>query len=107
MTFDEHKKECAMCGQSLPENQISDMVAKFNTERSTALEKNIEAGKKMGADIKKLQSTISEKEKSLAEVTSKIETTLSQYNLLNKELETQRQSAGTFEESETFKNIKC
>lgn len=106
MTFDEHKKECAMCGQSLPENQISEMVAKFNTERSTALEKNIEAGKKMGADIKELQATISEKEKSLSEVTSKIETTLSQYNLLNKELETQRQSAGTFEESETFKNIQ-
>lgn len=106
MTFDEHKKECAMCGQSLPEDQVSEMVEKFNTERSDALEKNVEQGTKMGSEIKELDASILEKQQLLADVDEKIKDSLAQYNLLNDELERQRQSAGTFEESETFKNIQ-
>ncbi len=106
MSFDEHKKECAMCGQNLPEDKISGMVEKFNAERSDALEKNIAAGKKMGTEIKELGIFLIEKQDALSQIDKKIEQSLSQYNLLNEELERQRISAGTFEESKTFKEIK-
>lgn len=106
LTFDEHKKECAMCGQTLPEDEIAGMVEKFNSEKSEKLESNMTQGKKIGAERKKLDVEISENLAKLEVINKDIETAATQYKTLNEELTRQRNSAGIFEESETFKSIQ-
>jgi len=44
-TFDEEDTECPTCGQELPEEQIQDLRKKFNTKKSSKLEKINRKGK--------------------------------------------------------------
>ncbi|MBL1228183.1 hypothetical protein IW492_02915 [Enterococcus sp. BWB1-3] len=106
LTFDEHQKECPTCGQDLPEDQVAQMVEKFNQDKSDKLEKNVETGKAkrqvflvnnaklldLNEERKIIESQLSDKEKGL--------------DLLNDELTFQQSKNGKFEDTESYKQVK-
>lgn len=105
LSFDEHKKECAMCGQDLPVDQIEDLIAKFNLDKSEQIEKNITQGKKAADDIKKVTSEIESLTTDYQEVTKKVDETMARYNEIKNELDSQKEQTGTFEETEVYQSI--
>ncbi|MGX7025840.1 AAA family ATPase [Vagococcus hydrophili] len=106
LNFDEHKKECSMCGQDLPVDQIEDLVAKFNLDKSNKVENNISLGKKAASDIGIYTNEINELVAKRQEVTNNLDKTMKRYNELKNELESQKQQTGAFEDTDSYKKIK-
>ncbi|MGX4686329.1 hypothetical protein JNUCC83_05435 [Vagococcus sp. JNUCC 83] len=106
LSFDEHKKECAMCGQKLPADQVDEMISNFNLDKANKIEKNIAEGKQVAEEIKANDKEISELQVKLEQVTTSLNETMTKYNEVKKELDSQKEETGTFEESDSYKAIK-
>lgn len=105
-TFDEHKKECAMCGQGLPDEQIESMIARFNKERSQALEGNISSGKTIASKIATCNAAIKETQEAFEAAERKLEDLLQQHKLINEELNKVQAEGGQFEDTDVYLKIK-
>lgn len=106
VSFDEHRKNCPTCGQSLPENQIDEMVTAFNVKKSTDLEQNISLGKGTKQDVQSLEKELSDVELELNAVSAEIEPVMGQVDLINSELTFAQSNVGTFEETDVYKRLQ-
>ncbi|MEK5338163.1 AAA family ATPase [Bacillus sp. FSL M8-0166] len=49
-SFEDHQTDCPTCGQALPEEKIQAAIEKFNLQKSEALERIVDKGKKLGIE---------------------------------------------------------
>ncbi|HFU4567789.1 TPA: hypothetical protein ACGPBO_005583 [Bacillus cereus] len=49
-SFKDHQTDCPTCGQALPEEKIQAAIEKFNLQKSEALERIVDKGKKIGIE---------------------------------------------------------
>ena len=90
---------CPTCGQALPESQIEEAKAKFNTDRASKLEIITKHGKRTTADIEELEKQriaeaekIDNLQKKANECTSEINRLTSTIEKVKQEFENHRQS---------------
>lgn len=104
-TFDEHRTTCKMCGQDLPADQVEQMKANFNKEKSTEVTQIISQGKMIAETINIAKGELeSEKEKLLMEQ-YKANSLKELLNNLNEELKLTKERNGQFEDSDEYKKI--
>lgn len=106
LTFDEHKTECAMCGQTLPANQVESMMAKFNQDKANKLEVNITEGKAAKEKLLRLQKEQIAIELDLENVASGYSAAENLLNQLNADLNYFQEKAPKFEDSDPYKKIQ-
>lgn len=108
MRLDEHAKDCPMCKQELPHDQLEKLIEDFNIEKSNKLEAN----KRQGADRKVLKEDFQRDSEQLQDLTEasfakalEVEKLTENLEALNKDLASEKSQQGAFEDTEAYKNI--
>lgn len=108
MRLDEHAKDCPMCKQELPHDQLEKLIEDFNIEKSNKLEAN----KQQGADRKVLKEDLQRDSEQLQDLTEasfakalEVEKLTENLEALNKDLASEKSQQGAFEDTEAYKNI--
>lgn len=108
MHLDEHAKDCPMCKQELPHDQLEKLIEDFNIEKSNKLEAN----KRQGADRKVLKEDFQRDSDQLRDLTEtsftkalEIEKLTENLEALNKDLVSEKSQQGAFEDTEAYKKI--
>lgn len=108
LTFDDHATTCPTCGQSLPENQIAQLIEKFNVDKSNKLESN----KKSVENHKATQDAINEDKQALNDLNvallakqDEMKTTELRLSAINQSLAEEKSNQGKFEETKAYRKI--
>lgn len=104
-TFDDHQTVCPTCNQDLPTEKIEDIKSDFNQQKSEKLEKNVAVGKATRQDADKLEAEIKELQTNLSEKRTAFKAAESQLDKINSDLIYEKNKQGKFEESQIYKDI--
>ncbi|MGE7366067.1 AAA family ATPase [Desemzia incerta] len=102
VTFDEHRTTCAMCGQNLPEDQISSMKNSFNKDKSEKVAKILEDGKTKATEIQIAEKQLSDMKEELVSIEKEREKYQVLANNLETEIEKVRAGNQKYEESNEY-----
>lgn len=102
VTFDEHRTTCAMCGQDLPEDQISSMKNTFNKDKSEKVAKILEDGKTKATEIQIAEKQLSDMKEELVCIEKEKEKYQGLANNLEAEIEKVRAGNQKYEDSDEY-----
>lgn len=108
LTFDDHATICPTCGQDLPENQVAQLIEKFNVDKSNKLESN----KKSVENHKATQDAINEDKQALNDLNvallekqDEMKTVELRLSAINQSLAEEKSNQGKFEETKAYRKI--
>ncbi|MBO0412462.1 hypothetical protein JZO81_15440 [Enterococcus hulanensis] len=105
LEFDEQQTTCPTCGQDLPEAEIEDLRATFNKNKAEKIEKNVEIGRPISQDAKKLKAEIPVLQKEISEKRNRLQASESRLDEINNDLIFQKGKQGVFEDSQIYRAI--
>lgn len=102
VTFDEHRTTCAMCGQDLPEDQISSIKNSFNKDKSEKVAKILEDGKTKATEIQIAEKQLSDMKEELVSIEKEKEKYQGLANNLEAEIEKVRAANQNYEDTDEY-----
>ena len=104
-TFDEHRTTCKMCGQDLPADQVNQMKANFNKDKSNEVTQIVSKGKMIAETINISASELESTKEQLTAEQYKAANLNETLNNFKEELNLTKERNGQFEDSEEYKKI--
>lgn len=105
LSFDEHRTVCAMCGQDLPVDQITELKSKFNKDKSEKVTKLIADGKSKAQEIETAENQQKEMIDELDSIKKEHDKYSKRVSEIEAEIEQVKVKSGKYEETDEYQKL--
>lgn len=105
LSFDEHRTVCAMCGQDLPGDQITELKNKFNKEKSEKVAKLVADGKNKAQEIETAEKQLSDMAGELDSIKSEYTKYEKRVSEIESEIAAVKTNSEKYEDTEEYQKL--